>query len=85
MSWNAGVRSARKQKDGVRGRAQKRTVIAPWIEIAHIEVPVIVSENQEVRLGQAAAALVESRQQCAIRGQRCEAQARAAKTARVTR
>ncbi len=62
MVGNAGVGAARKQQDGVRGGAQERAMIAARIEIAHVEVPMIVGEDQEVGLGQAAPALVEARQ-----------------------
>jgi anti-sigma factor RsiW len=62
ITGNAGVGAARKQKDGVRGGAQERAVIASRIEIAHVEVPMIVGEEQEVGLSQATTALVETRQ-----------------------
>ncbi len=67
MVGNAGVGAAREQQDGVRGGAQERAVIAARIEIAHVEVPMIVGEDHEVGLGQAATALVEAGQQRGVR------------------
>ena len=85
MLWNAGVGSAGEQQYGVRGRPQERAVIASRIEIADIEVPMIVGEDHEIGLGQTAAALVEARQQCCVRVVRHAAAERWAKTARAAR
>ena len=60
MLRNAGIGAAREEQDGMRGHAQERAVIAAGIEIADVEIPMIVGEDQEIGLGQTAAALVEA-------------------------
>jgi len=60
MLWNAGVGAAREEQNGMRGGSQKRPVIPAGIEIADVEVPVVAREDQEIRFGQTAAALVEA-------------------------
>ena len=62
MAGYASVGAARKEKYGVRRDAQERPVIAARIEITDVKIPMIVGEDQEVRLGQASTALVEARQ-----------------------
>src|SRR5665213_822112 len=59
MAGNAGVGAAREQKNAVHGSVQERAVIATRIEIAYVEVPRIVGEDEEVGLGQAVPALTE--------------------------
>ena len=62
MMGDAGVGAAGKQQDGMGGGTQERAVIAARIEIANVEVPMIVGEDDEIGLSQASPALVEAGQ-----------------------
>ena len=67
MLWNAGIGAAREQQDGMRRRPQERAVISSRIEIADVEIPMVVGEDQEIGFGQLAAAMRETSEQIRVR------------------
>ena len=46
--------------------SQERAVISSRIEIADVEIPVVVGEDQEIGFGQMAAAMVETGEQIRV-------------------
>src|SRR5580704_14796890 len=60
MPRNAGIGATREEQDGMGGRSQKRAMIPSRIEIADVEIPMVVGEDLEVGFGKKAAPLGEA-------------------------